>query len=523
MAAPLNLNDALRDYFINDDLTKPIYGQLRGKRVENLTLNHKKWHRLVHLVKYALHWPGYRNKFRAAVESYMRLQAPASNQSSSVSSAEVASVKTPTVNPPLGRISRAASVALSSSSTTESEEEVQPLVADNLEARKLTIEQLIASEALLEGRAEQEEKLKTIKPMYWNHNLLERKITVVPSNVVEVKADMEGAISGFKAYKLSASGRYVNRDNELKKIAEDLEVIAAFEEFNQQLPEAFRALSTLEVRERIEEAKQAIEHGAEVSKEPAKASGEELVAPLEEESSESSSESSLKEPVAISSSSSSVEERQEVVMVAPVVPAKPDVVLNKHTEDFLDLIKQKLDERSAMLWRTLFQTFANHYENDVCAGINISERGEVTLKFPHPLKLHTISTNEEGEADPIGGVVLIFASRDSKMELKVRFAEGGMQFIHGYETTSKFPAALRNFLKNKPVINKWAEKIVEGTVCSFAKTGDEKFTSTAKGPVGTKFPREKSYEEITKGWSENATVLNHEVNPEEYIKSKTAS
>lgn len=521
MAAPLNLNDALRDYFINDELTKPIYGELRGKRVEDLTLKHKKWHRFVHLVKYALHWPGYRNKFRNAVHNLTANkpeQSPDSRRSGKASSSETPVVKTPSVKASPKNISRAASVALSSSAS-ESIEEEPTLAIDNVEPSKLTIEQLIACENLLQERIELEEKLKTIKPMYWSANLLERKIEVVPSNVVQVKADMEGAISGFNAFKLTIAGRFVNRENDLKRIAEDLQVIAEFETCNNQLPEEYRGLSSLEVRDRIEEAKQGIERGDALPQEPERVVEEEPAEQRKEEASESSSESSFEGPVAIPSSTSSVAELEEVAPLASVVP---DVALNVHTEAFLNLIKEHLDEQSAMLWRTLFQTFANHYERDVCKGISTSKRGEVTLEFLHPLQLHTISTNEHGEEDPVGGVVLIFASKGSKMELKVQFSERNMIFIHGYETTSKFPAALRNFLKGKPIINKLAEKIVKGEVFSFAKTED-KFTSTAKGPAGTKFPREKSYEEIVKGWSENATVLNNEVDPEEYIKSKTAS
>lgn len=392
MTSPLSIDKVLRDYFLDENLTKPIYGSLHGRKVEDITFKHKTWHRIVHLVKYALHWPGYRDRFNKAANEYIcslrAADAPASSYED---------------QPEFPQVHHSSHVSDSESETSESVLESFP------------IPDLEQPEEVSEGCVE-----------------------------------------------LTSS-----------EIQEPLQ-----EEKPDQKEQEPSSLPTVEI------------------------------APISQE---------MTSKTSFDSSSSTSDEPQALSEVVVQVPLVPQSILNEYTTEFLLIIKNELGEQAALLWDTLFTTFANHHGIDFCSGIEKNEKGEVTLQFDnYPLKLHTISTDEKGVEDPFGGVVLTFASEGL---LRVRFVNKQMHFLAGYDTCSGVPESVRG---NK-VFFLVKNKLIKARVALFeeAQTKD-RFISKA---VYLSFPfrREKSFAEIMTGWSTNASVLDKDQDAEQFIKSKRAS
>lgn len=225
------------------------------------------------------------------------------------------------------------------------------------------------------------------------------------------------------------------------------------------------------------------------------------------------------QPLALASSPENSEEDEVAPAAVEEPPAVPQLVaLNGKTEQFLEMIQKKLNPQAATLWRTLFTTFAKAYGKDVCTECE-EDKNKVLLTFAHPLMLHTLSTDERNQEDPYGGVVLIFAKEG---QLRLKFEKAKMVFEKGYNTVSLFPKSIRDKVIKIPFKGvDWADKIIDGEVVEFFQSKNG-FTSAAKGPLGTSIPREKPYEAIVRGWSENATVLTLNQDPHAFLDQKIA-
>ncbi|MFV0340100.1 MAG: hypothetical protein ACK5MA_05655 [Parachlamydiaceae bacterium] len=436
------LSFAVKNYYKDPELTVPVYKAMTGKTFVVLN-SRSKWHRLIHLIKYTIHWPGYRAKFQRAVEQYY---TSFDNPSSSFSS-ESQNTARKVHNVRFSLSSDSKKESAESSSSESSEEPPAP-------------------------------KLESSSEESVDENPVESSETQPKEEVVEdkpVEKPEEAVIS---------------EDKPAEQPEAPLKEASTSEEAIEDQPEA----------EPVQDAQ---------NEEIESSSEEQVSMPIV----------TTDQPLALASSPENSEEDEVAPAAVEEAPGVPmQVALNSKTEQFLEMIQKKLNPQAATLWRTLFTTFANAYGKDVCTEC-AEDKNKVLLTFAHPLMLHTLSTDERNQEDPYGGVVLIFAKEG---QLRLKFEKAKMVFEKGYNTVSLFPKSIRDKVIKIPFKGvDWADKIIDGEVVEFFQSKNG-FTSAAKGPLGTSIPREKPYEAIVRGWSENATVLILNQAPHVFLDQKIA-
>lgn len=192
-------------------------------------------------------------------------------------------------------------------------------------------------------------------------------------------------------------------------------------------------------------------------------------------------------------------------------------VLSSASKLFLEKILNYVDEPSQKLWTVLLKRFSEHFKEDRL--IEAREEGKsLHLQFKEPLRIWLPSTDDDGNPDPLEGIVMIlgsnqYSSKEKNTSLKVDFRGGRMDFKGGLEIYA--------------IIPDWATKLTLGglsgirivSVCEYKREKDERYSLTATW-WGFKKKRVKTMETIYQAWAEKGEILDRDVDLSAYLSSK---
>jgi hypothetical protein len=200
----------------------------------------------------------------------------------------------------------------------------------------------------------------------------------------------------------------------------------------------------------------------------------------------------------------------------------PTLRLNNETTSFLRCIEENLGSNAKSIWQALLEHFLRvHNENIVEKCVKKGSQ-KYTLYLKQPLRIWLRSTNNHGEEDPKGGIILMLGKKQkSAVSLAVNFKKNGIMAFEngGAQLYTKLPAWAISIISKIPFI-----KITEyatANITEFKKQTNSSFSLKAR-LWGASSERTKSFAELKENWGKNGQVLKRngtQQKLDDYLKS----